>query len=93
MLSLVLTLFLLIDIFIWVMIIGIIMSWLIAFNVLNISNKWVEKIYRVINSIVEPVLAPIRKVIPAIGGIDISPIIVIIGAEVLRFALAKFFLA
>lgn len=82
-------LFLLIDAFIWVMIIGIIMSWLIAFNVLDIRNKWVEKLYKFLTAIVDPVLEPIRKVIPPIGGIDISPIVVIILAELLRYLISQ----
>lgn len=76
-----------INIYIWIMIIGIIMSWLIAFNVLNGANKFVQKIYQLLNSVIDPVLNPIRKFIPALGGIDISPIVVIIGAQLLQRAL------
>lgn len=76
-----------IDIYIWIMIIGIIMGWLIAFNVLNGSNTYVQKAYILINRVIDPVLAPIRKIIPALGGIDISPIVVIIGAQLLQRSL------
>lgn len=81
---LVYVLFTAMDIYIWIMIIGIAMSWLIAFNVINISNDGVRKLYDFLQRLIEPVLEPVRRVIPAIGGIDISPIIVIIGFQLIQ---------
>jgi YggT family protein len=62
----------------WVFLIMIIMSWLIGFNVINTRNQFVSTVWRVINQITEPILRPIRRVIPPVGGLDLSPIIVFI---------------
>jgi len=62
----------------WVFLIMIIMSWLIAFNVINTRNAFVDTVWRAVNSITEPILRPIRRVIPPMGGMDLSPIIVFI---------------
>jgi YggT family protein len=55
-----------------------IVSWLLAFNVLNRGNPLVSKLYYFLERITEPVLMPVRRVIPPIGGIDISPVILIL---------------
>ncbi|ODT74309.1 YggT family protein [Devosia sp.] len=62
----------------WVFLIMIIMSWLIAFNVINTRNAFVDTVWRAVNSITEPILRPIRRLIPPMGGMDLSPIIVFI---------------
>lgn len=54
-------------------------SWLVALNVVNPRNKNVAFVLMWVNKLVEPVLNPIRKVIPVLGGIDISPIVLIFG--------------
>jgi YggT family protein len=59
----------------WVLLIMIIMSWLISFNVINTRNQFVAAVWRILNQLTEPVLAPIRRVIPSFSGLDISPII------------------
>ena len=63
----------LINIYTWVVIIGVILSWLIAFNVINLSNQFVRLIYDVTSRLTEPLLAPIRRFMPDLGGVDISP--------------------
>lgn len=60
----------------WVFLIMIIMSWLISFNVINTRNQFVANVWRILNQITEPILRPIRRVVPMIGGLDLSPIIV-----------------
>ncbi len=60
----------------WVMIAMIIMSWLIAFNVINTRNEFVAAVWRGLNALTEPVLQPIRRVLPNFGGLDLSPIVV-----------------
>ena len=65
-------------IFRWVMIAMIIMCWLISFNVINTRNQFVEGLWRVLNQLTEPVLRPIRRVMPNFSGLDISPIIAFI---------------
>jgi YggT family protein len=62
----------------WVFLIMIIMSWLISFNVINTRNQFVATVWRVINQVTEPILRPIRRVVPPIGGLDLSPIIVFV---------------
>jgi YggT family protein len=62
----------------WVFLIMIIMSWLINFNVINTRNQFVAQLWRIINSITEPILRPIRRIIPPMGGLDLSPIVVFI---------------
>lgn len=62
----------------WIFLIMIIMSWLISFNVINTRNDFVATVWRVINAITEPILRPIRRIIPPMGGLDLSPIIVFV---------------
>ena len=62
----------------WVFLIMIIMSWLISFNVINTRNQFVASVWRILNQITEPILKPIRRVIPPMGGLDLSPLIVFI---------------
>ena len=64
-----------IDIYIWVVIIWIIMSWLIAFNVINTHNRFVFAVNHFLYRATEPAMRPIRRFIPIIGGLDVSPIV------------------
>ncbi|MDB5623102.1 MAG: hypothetical protein JWR39_1665 [Devosia sp.] len=59
----------------WVVLIMIIMSWLISFNVINTRNELVATIWRMVNQLTEPVLRPIRNMLPNFSGLDISPIV------------------
>ena len=62
----------------WIFLIMIIMSWLISFNVINTRNQFVNSVWRVLNQITEPILKPIRRIIPPVGGLDLSPLIVFV---------------
>jgi len=62
----------------WVFLIMIVMSWLISFNVINTRNQFVAGLWRVVNAVTEPILRPIRKIVPPVGGLDLSPIIVFV---------------
>jgi YggT family protein len=62
----------------------VIMSWLIGFNVINIRNDLVRSIWTMLNALTEPVLGPIRRVMPGLGSIDISPIILFLGIELIK---------
>ena len=66
------------DIYVWVLIISAVLSWLVAFNVVNTRNRAVYLIGDFLYRITEPALRPIRRVIPNLGGIDISPVILIL---------------
>ena len=66
------------QIYVWLLIAAAILSWLIAFNVVNTRNQFVSAVAEFLYRITEPVLAPIRNFLPSLGGIDISPIILIL---------------
>ena len=67
-----------INIFIYLLIASVIMSWLVAFKVINTQNRFVYQVMTFLYRITEPVLRPIRRVIPNLGGIDISPVVLIL---------------
>ena len=64
-----------------------IMSWLISFDVLNVRQPLVGQIWYTLQRILEPIYAPIRRVMPNLGGIDLSPIAALLGIEVIRILL------
>jgi len=66
------------QLYVWILIAAAVLSWLIAFNVVNTRNTVVATIATFLYQITEPVLRPIRNLLPNLGGIDISPIIVIL---------------
>lgn len=78
MLALFQTIDLALNLYTWVLIGSAIFSWLYAFNVINSSNQFVNAIGTFLYNVTEPVLRPIRRVMPNLGGIDISPIIVLL---------------
>ena len=76
------------NILFWVILISVILSWLVAFNVVNLRNPTMANIYNAINSFTERLYRPIRKVIPTIyGGMDISPVIVLISIQLIQYTL------
>ena len=64
-----------------------IMSWLIQFQVLNIRQEFVAQIWYGLNRLLEPIYGPIRRVLPNMGGIDLSPIVVLLGLQAIRIVL------
>jgi YggT family protein len=68
----------LITLYIWVLIFAAVLSWLVAFNVVNTRNRVVYTLGDFLYRITEPALRPIRRVLPNLGGIDISPIILML---------------
>jgi YggT family protein len=73
------------DIYFWIIIATVIISWLIAFNIINGYNDFVRTIRVALARLTEPVLGPVRRLLPDLGGIDISPIIVLIGLQFVRY--------
>ena len=71
-------LMLILQLYVWLIIAAAILSWLIAFNVVNTRNDVVRAVSDFLQRITEPVLRPIRNLLPNLGGIDISPIILIL---------------
>lgn len=66
-----------IDVYFWIIIISVLVSWLIAFDVLNARNPKAQNLIKLLEKLTEPVFRPIRKYVKPIGGIDITPLIVI----------------
>ncbi len=62
----------------WIILIYVIFSLLVSFNVINLNNDLVRQIYYGINGLVEPILAPIRRILPTAGGLDFSPLVLLI---------------
>jgi YggT family protein len=62
----------------WAIIISAVMSWLIAFDIINLRNQFVYNVHRFLDAVTRPVLAPFQRIIPTLGGVDISPIIVLL---------------
>jgi len=77
----------LINIIVIVVIVQFVMSLLISFNVVNMHNDFVAAIWRAVNAILEPVLAPIRKIMPNTGAVDLSPMVLIIGLTIIQIVL------
>jgi len=69
----------LIDIYLLVVIVGVILSWLISFNVVNTRNQFVAAVARITYQLTEPALRPIRRILPSFGGLDFSPVVLILG--------------
>jgi YggT family protein len=73
-----------ITLYIWILIAQAILSWLIAFNVINSYNQFVSRVIEFLWRITEPALRPIRRFVPLIGGVDVSPIVLILLLYFLR---------
>lgn len=86
-------LFLLLDIYLWIIIAYVIVSWLLAFGVFNAANPKARQITELLQKLTDPVMKPIQKAIPPIAGIDLSPIIVIIGIQILKRIIVHIFYA
>ena len=67
-----------INLYIWVLIASAILSWLLAFNILNTHNRFVYLLSDFLYRITEPALRPIRRVVPLLGGVDVSPVVLIL---------------
>ena len=73
-----------ISIYLWVIIINALLSWLVAFNILNTQNRFVFSVLDTTYKLTDPMLNKIRRFVPTFGSIDISPIILILGLMFLR---------
>jgi len=69
---------LVLDLYIWLLIAAAVLSWLVAFNVINARNQFVAMVGDFLYRITEPVLRPIRSMLPNLGGLDVSPVILIL---------------
>ncbi|MDO9306644.1 MAG: YggT family protein [Pseudomonadota bacterium] len=78
MLALIQTIILALDIYWWLIILSAVFSWLFAFNVINTRNQFVAMVADFLYKVTEPALRPIRRFLPDLGGIDISPIVLLL---------------
>ncbi|PWB80240.1 MAG: YggT family protein [Methylocystaceae bacterium] len=73
-----------IDLYWWVVIAMAVMSWLIAFDVVNTRSQAVYSLWNALNALTEPVLRPIRNILPSFGGLDISPVVLLLALSFLK---------
>ena len=87
-----LSLFQIIDVLLqvlwWIIIIQAVLSWLVVFNVINTHNDFVRSFFNALDRLTRPLYAPIRKIMPDFGGLDFSPVVVLLLIYVLRILLA-----
>jgi YggT family protein len=72
------------QLLVWIIIIQVILSWLVAFNVINLQSNFVRTIVETLDRVTTPLYRPIRKMMPDFGGIDFSPIVLILAIQILR---------
>jgi YggT family protein len=75
------------EIYKWVVIVAVIVSWLTAFNVINQYNNFVRTVLRILHALTDPVFRQVRRVIPPIGGLDFSPIVVFVVIWFLQYSI------
>ena len=80
-----------INIYFWIILAMVVMSWLVAFGIVNRSNPYVRQIGYALDRLTDPLLRPIRRILPDLGGIDISPIILLIGLQSLGILVDNIF--
>lgn len=78
----------LLEIYKWIVIAAVIASWLLVLNVINARNSLVRQILALIDMVTEPVFRQVRRVVPPIGGLDLSPIFVFIAIALIEAALS-----
>ncbi|MHC5655364.1 YggT family protein [Stappia sp.] len=82
--------FVILNLYTWVIIASAIFSWLYAFNIVNPRNQFVAMIGQALYNLTEPLLRPIRRVVPSMGGLDISPIVLLLGIFLLQRVIAYY---
>ena len=82
-----------ITIYIWLLIASAVLSWLVAFNVVNTHNRFVYLLGDFLEKVTEPALRPIRRVLPHLGGVDLSPMVLILLLLFLQQVLARLYVA
>ena len=78
------------NLYVWILIASAVLSWLIAFNVVNTRNQFVSSVWDFLYRITEPALRPIRNMLPNLGGIDISPIILLLGIFFIQSVITRY---
>jgi len=83
----------LINILVTLVIVQFVMSLLISFNVVNLHNDFVAAIWRAVNALLEPILRPVRRIMPDTGSMDLSPMVLIIGLTIMQIILKNLAIA
>lgn len=73
-----------VDIYSFVILLGVLLSWLISFGVITRRNALVDQAWRLFAAVTEPVLRPIQRLVPSVGGMDFSPLILLIGLRAVQ---------
>lgn len=79
----------LLDIVWWIIIVQAVLSWLIAFNVINTHNDFVRQIWVALDRMTTPIYRPIRRIQPDFGGLDLSPLVVLVGLAIVNRILTE----
>lgn len=79
------------DLYTWVLVIWVVLSWLISFNVVNTHNRFVYVLSDILYRVTEPALRPLRRVLPNVGGLDISPLVLVLLIFFVRNLLREYF--
>ena len=82
--------FMALDAYTWIVVASAVMSWLIAFNVINIHNELARGAWNFLVSMTEPLLRPIRQMLPRTGGIDLSPVVLLLAIMLVERVLARY---
>jgi YggT family protein len=77
----------LLEVYKWVVVAAVVVSWLIVFNVINTHNGTVRSILRMLDALTEPVFRRVRRILPPMGGLDLSPLIVLFGIIFIQYTL------
>ena len=83
-------LLLILDLYIWLLIAAAVLSWLVAFNVINSRNQFVAMVGDFLYRITEPLLRPIRSILPSLGGLDLSPVVLILLIILLKDIIVRY---
>ena len=83
--------FSIIDLYWYIILATVVISWLTSFNIINNGNPYVRQIARALNTLTEPVLGPIRRILPDLGGLDFSPVVVLLIISFLQQSLLPYF--
>jgi len=81
-----------VEVYFWIIILSVVISWLIAFEVINTKNQQAVNLTKLLDRATEPVYKPIKKYVPPIGGIDITPIVVLFGLHILTIVITNLFI-
>ena len=81
---------LVLQIYWYIVLVMIIMSWLVAFNVVNTRNQFVNQVWRILNQLTDPVLRPIRRMLPNFSGLDLSPLVVFVAIYFIQQVIARY---